>query len=157
MTKINLDQPLPEGLTIEPVVDIESLRSFLQTFSAVHKILYEMDEESADKMPESVSLKIADDAVPVCPDCLSPCDPRDNYCPNCGSNEAINPLVPYLPFEGIRFVAGIYAKLLRKTWDSSTSTGQRVLYICLFLLFMPVIFLIALPFMVFEKLKSSKK
>lgn len=37
LTKMNLDQPLPEGLTIEPVVDAESLRSFLQPFSAVHK------------------------------------------------------------------------------------------------------------------------
>ena len=114
-----------------------------------------MDEKNAVKVPESVSLKVADDAVPVCPNCLEPCDPLDNYCQNCGSNEAINPLVPYLPFEGIRFVAGVYAKLLRKTWDSSTPIGLQILYICFFLLFLPIIFLIALPFMIFEKLKSK--
>lgn len=100
-------------------------------------------------------MKVADDAVPVCPNCLEPCDPLANYCPNCGSNEAINPLTPYLPFEGIRFVAGVYAKLWVKAWNPQTVWVLKVLYMCIFLLFMPIIFVIALPFLIIEKTKSK--
>ena len=115
-----------------------------------------MDDKLSQNMLESVSLNLADDAVPVCPNCLEPCSPSDNYCPKCGSNEAINPLTPYLPFEGIRFTAGVYAKLWRKMWSPDTSIGLRILQIGLFMLFFPLIFFIGLPFVIMEKLKSRE-
>lgn len=115
-----------------------------------------MEEKKIENPYESVSMKVGDDAVPVCPNCFQPCNPLDNYCPNCISNEAINPLTPYLPFEGIRFGAGVYAKLWRKTWTSDTTMGRRLCYICIFLLFMPILFIIGLPFVVIEKLRPKQ-
>jgi len=103
------------------------------------------------------SQQLADDAVPLCPNCLSECDPLDNYCPYCDSNDPINPLASYMPFVDLHFRIGMICKLWRKTWDSSTASWIRVLYVCFFLLFMPVLFLIVFPFVILEKLKSSKK
>ena len=115
-----------------------------------------MDEENVANVPESVSLKVADDAVPVCPNCFEPCDPLDNYCPNCNSNEVINPLASYMPFESIRFKAGIFGKLWRRTWNPETALIDRGIYLCLFILSCPFVALIGLSYMIFGKLKSKK-
>ena len=42
-----------------------------------------MDKEETGDMLESVSIQVDEDAVPLCPNCLEPCDPLDNYCRNC--------------------------------------------------------------------------
>ena len=101
-----------------------------------------MEEITQENPYESVSMKVGEDAVPVCPNCFEPCDPLTNYCPHCGSNDPINPLASYLPFESIRFKAGMFGKLWRKTWDSDTPLGLKCLNICLFVLFMPLIFIV---------------
>ena len=120
---------------------------------------HELDEE--EMILESVSLKVADDAVPVCLDCFEPCNPLDNYCPSCGSNDPINPLASYMPFVDLRFKVGMIYKLWRKIWDSSTASWIRALYACVFLLFigssMPILFLVVFSLVIFEKLKLSKK
>ena len=85
--------------------------------------------------------ELAEDAVPVCPNCFEPCDPLDHYCPHCDSNEAINPLASYMPFESIRFKAGMFGRLWQKGTNSNSSLAFRCLCICVFLLFMPIIFL----------------
>ena len=73
-----------------------------------------MGEQNTQNPYESVSMKIGEDAVPVCPNCLEPCDPLDYYCPYCDSNEAINPLASYMPYVRIRFHAGNVWKALAK-------------------------------------------
>jgi len=103
-----------------------------------------MNEEISENTFEPDSDKIAQDAVPLCPICLEPCDPRDHYCPKCGSNEAINPLASYMPFESIRFEAGMFGKLWHKAWDPRISLWTNGLYICVFILFMPIMFLMLL-------------
>jgi hypothetical protein len=104
-----------------------------------------MDEEKTENMFESVSLQVDEDAVPLCPNCLEPCDPLDNYCQNCDSNEAINPLASYMPFTDLRFRVGMIGKLWRKLWSPETAIILRVLYIFILLLFFPAVFLIMLP------------
>ena len=91
------------------------------------------------------SQPLADDARPLCPNCFSECDPRDNYCPYCDSNEAINPLVSYMPFVDLRFKVGMIGKLWRKTRSSENPIGYRIFYVCILLLFFPAFFLIMLP------------
>jgi hypothetical protein len=51
------------------------------------------------------------EVTPLCMNCLQPTDPHTYYCPNCQSNDAVNPLVTYLPFEGLRFTYGGLAKV----------------------------------------------
>ena len=84
---------------------------------------------------------LADDAVPVCPNCFEPCNPLDNYCPHCGSNEIINPLASYLPFVDLRFRIGMIGKLWQKICDKKNALGLRILYVFLFIIFMPFMFL----------------
>ncbi|MHC4553015.1 MAG: hypothetical protein ACYSUT_09675 [Planctomycetota bacterium] len=99
---------------------------------------------------------VADDAVPLCPACLEPCDPLDNYCPNCGSNEPINPLASYMPFVKIRYETGIFGKLWRKCWDSKISKPFRVLCMAMGFLFYDLFFLIGLPFLLTKKIKNER-
>jgi len=69
-------------------------------------------------------------ATPVCPHCLRPVDPLAYYCPNCDSNDAINPLACYLPFVRIRFVVGMIGKLWRMIlYDERLSVTLRILYL----------------------------
>lgn len=52
--------------------------------------------------------KIAAEGLPVCLNCLRPYDNvLEYYCPHCGSNEAANPLTPYMAFVNIRFNVGM--------------------------------------------------
>ena len=99
---------------------------------------------------------VADDAVPLCPACLEPCNPLDHYCPNCGSNEAINPVASYMPFESIRFETGLIGKMWRKTWAPKTPGIDRAINILLLILFYPLILLIGLPVVIWQKMKSQK-
>lgn len=114
-----------------------------------------MQEQDTMSPFESVSMQVGEDAVPVCPNCFEPCNPLDNYCPNCGSNDPINPLASYMPFVDLRFKVGMIAKLWRKAWSSETMLGLRIIYLCMFLFFMPILFVIALPFAIIEKIKSK--
>ena len=99
----------------------------------------DITEENPDIAEQEAVL--ADDAVPVCPNCLEPCSPLDNYCSNCGSNEIINPLASYLPFVDLRFRIGMIGKLWQKICDKKNTLGFRVLYVFLFIVFMPLMFL----------------
>ena len=114
-----------------------------------------MDQESDINPDESISQQLADDAIPLCPNCLSECDPLDNYCLNCDSNEAINPLASYIPFVKIRFETGMFGKLWRKCWHSQTPSFTRGLCICIAFLFYSPIFLIGLPFLFVKKIKDD--
>jgi len=115
----------------------------------------DVTQENLDSIERQSAL--AEDAVPLCPNCLEPCNPLDNYCPNCDSNEAINPLASYLPFESIRFKAGMFGKLWRKGTDSSTPVTSRCLYICLFILFMPLMFLMLITCVKYQYLFRKKR
>ena len=114
-----------------------------------------MENEKTENMFESVSMQVGEDAVPLCPNCLEPCDPLDNYCQNCESNETINPLASYMPFTDLRFRIGMIGKLWHNLWSPETSIILRILYIFVLLLFSPVIFLIMLPAFIYYKLKSK--
>jgi hypothetical protein len=57
-----------------------------------------------------------------------------------------------MPFVDIRFRAGMFGKLWRATWDSKTPCLDRACYIGILLLFAPIIFLIGLPVVVYEKI-----
>lgn len=116
-----------------------------------------MDEQENTPQENGVNLPLEKDAVPVCPNCLESCNPLDYYCPHCGSNEAINPLASYLPFIDLRLRIGMIGKLWRKTWAAQTPFFDRAIYIGLIFLFFPLLLLVGIPVVIFEKLKSKKE
>ncbi len=115
-----------------------------------------MEDVTQDNPDIEQDTAIADDAVPLCPQCLEPCDPLDNYCPRCGSNETINPLASYMPFVNLRFQIGMWGKLWVRCLSPQTSWPVRCFYLFLFLLTYPLFLLIALPFVMYDKLKKQK-
>ena len=89
------------------------------------------DCRQSDKVDDDF---IPDDARPVCPKCLTPCDPLQYYCDNCNSNEAINPLASYMPFVRIRLNIGMLCKLWRRfLYDKDISIILRVMYLFIFI------------------------
>lgn len=116
-----------------------------------------MDEYDVESEDNGINLPLEKNAVPVCPNCLEPCNPLDYYCPHCGSNEALNPLASYMPFVDLRFRVGMIGKLWRNTWDKRTPFLDRAIYIGLFLLFIPFLLLVGIPVVIFEKLKGKKE
>jgi hypothetical protein len=81
------------------------------------------------------------DALPLCPNRLRPCNPLQNYCENCDSNEVINPLASYMPFVRIRFNVGMLVKLGRSIlYDKDISIMRMLFY-----LFMAIVWLLTFP------------
>ncbi|MHC4501540.1 MAG: hypothetical protein ACYS21_20825 [Planctomycetota bacterium] len=89
----------------------------------------EAEHEEVKKLDDGL---ISGDAWPVCPQCFVPCHPLQNYCENCDSNEAINPLASYMPFVRIRFNIGMLIKLWRRIrYDKETSIMSALFYLLL--------------------------
>ena len=97
------------------------------------------------------------DAKPLCPRCLQPCNPQQYYCTNCDSNEAINPLSPYMPFVRLRFQVGFYGELWRRIiYDSDTLMIIKLLFLLFMILTMPLILLVGLPVFLIMKVIRVK-
>lgn len=87
-------------------------------------------------------------AWPLCSDCLEPCNPMQDYCENCGSNNPVNPLIAYMPFANIRFNVGLIGKLWHKIChDDSIGLFVKCFYLAVIFMFSPialVLFLVSL-------------
>ena len=99
------------------------------------------------------------DAQPVCMKCFKPCHPLQYYCDKCDSNDAINPLTPYIGFVNIRFNYGIFLTIWRRIFhDRDTSVAARLFYLCMLTMFVPVILVMGLPLLLIFKIpRSSRK
>ena len=100
---------------------------------------------------------LAPDAEPLCPQCLKPVNPLSYYCPHCGSNEAINPLTPYIPFVRIPYMYSIFGKMWRKLWDEKTSLLSILLYIPLMVIFAPIILIAGAPVVIYKLAKYPRQ
>ena len=95
------------------------------------------------------------DARPVCIKCLKPCHPLQNYCYNCDSNDVINPLASYMPYERIRFRCGFCGDMWRVVLYGKEAS--IILWsICLFLTiaFAPILIIVGLPLFLIEKIEN---
>ena len=93
------------------------------------------------------------DATPVCPHCLLEISPEQYYCHGCG--ECVGQLTGIIPFINIRFGAIFFGNLWRKAWfDKGADIRLRVLCALLVVLgYLPVV-VIALPFLLWEKVRK---
>ncbi|MHC4642825.1 MAG: hypothetical protein ACYS32_14375 [Planctomycetota bacterium] len=95
------------------------------------------------------------DARPVCMRCLKPCHPLQYYCDKCDSNNAINPLTPYISFVNIRFQCGFYGDMWRVVLYGKEAS--IILWsFCLFLTiaFAPILIIVGLPLFLIEKIEN---
>jgi len=115
---------------------------------------------SAGDYEEAVQLDdefIPDDARPLCLKCLKPCHPLQHYCDSCDSNDVINPLTPYMPFLNIRFNYGIFLTMWRRIWyERDTSIIDRLFYLFMITMFVPVFLIIGLPLFLIVKIPQPK-
>jgi hypothetical protein len=100
---------------------------------------------------------VPSDARPVCPNCLKPCNPLQNYFDNCDSNEVINPLASYMPLVRIRFNIVMLCKIWRRIcYDEHTSLILKLFF--LFIITLGVLFLpiAGLPLLLIGKISEPK-
>lgn len=117
-------------------------------------ILMPVDYETGGQFDNEL---IPSDAWPLCPDCLTPCNPLQNYCGHCDSNEVINPLASYMPFVRIRFMCGFYGKMWRIVWyDEGASIIFRLMCVLLIVLFAPILLLVGFPLLLVRKVPEPK-
>ena len=96
------------------------------------------------------------DAQPVCMKCLRPCHPLQYYCDKCDSNDAINPLTPYIGFVNIRFNYGIFLTMWRRIFhDRDTSAATRLFYLCMLTMFVPIIMVMGVPLLLIFTIPRS--
>ncbi len=96
------------------------------------------------------------DARPVCMKCLKPCHPLQYYCDKCDSNDAINPLTPYIGFVNIRFSYDIFLTMWRRIFhDRDTSAATRLFYLCMLTMFVPIILVMGVPLLLIFKIPLS--
>ncbi|GEM_PF-899806 len=106
----------------------------------------------------NIEHELADDAMPLCPQCLKPCDPLNYYCPNCGSNEAVNPLSTYMPFVELRFNTGMAGKAWRRlAYDKDTSLPNKTLSLIAIVATYPLLLVLGIPQWVLSKFKAFSK
>ncbi|HLB73564.1 MAG TPA: hypothetical protein VJJ98_06065 [Sedimentisphaerales bacterium] len=100
---------------------------------------------------------IPDDALPLCAKCLKPCNPLQYYCDNCASNDAINPLTPYIPFVNIPFNYSVYCTMWRRIWNGNeTSIIGRFFYLFLIILCAPIVAVIGVGEILTRKIPQGR-
>ena len=96
------------------------------------------------------------DAQPVCMKCFKPCHPLQYYCDKCDSNDAINPLTPYIGFVNIRFNYGIFLTMWQRIFhDKNTSATTRLFYLCILTMFVPIILVMGVPLLLIFTIPRS--
>ena len=92
-------------------------------------------------------------ATPVCLRCLTPVNPLQNYCHNCG--ETVGQLAPYIPFVNIPYNYSIFGIMWKKIWnDKQTSLLKKGFYFLLIVLFVPIM-LVGIPFVLGERFRRK--
>ena len=93
--------------------------------------------------------------IPLCLRCARPVDPLSHYCPHCG--ETTGQMTPYIPFVNLRMQVNFYVQMWHQICSGRISFLGRIFRLLMIILFVPILLLIALPMMLWEKLKNKKK
>jgi hypothetical protein len=91
--------------------------------------------------------------IPLCLKCARPVDPLSHYCPNC--SETTGQLTPYIPFVNLRMQINFWVQTWHQAWSGKVSFPGRCFRLFMVILIFPIM-LLALPSMLWEKLKSRK-
>jgi hypothetical protein len=111
---------------------------------------------AADEAEGEYSDELSPDAMPLCPKCLKPVDPKDYYCPYCGSDEPINPLTAYMPFVRLRYMYSVFGAMWRRLWDGKTGLLVSLLFVLLIIVFAPILLIVGTPIAGYKLLRNVK-
>jgi hypothetical protein len=106
-------------------------------------------EEDDNKTEETQG----EESQPLCFQCLTPVEPLQHYCSNCGGT--VGNYTRYLPFVNIPFQVEFSAKVWMKFWRSDDSLLLRILIFPIVIFMWGPIFLIGLPFELWRKYKKG--
>jgi len=112
--------------------------------------------KTAEEAEGEYSDELGPDAMPLCPKCLKPVDPKDYYCPYCGSDEPINPLAAYMPFVRLRYMYSVFGAMWRRLWDEKTGFFVSLLFVLLIIVFAPILLIVGTPVVGYKLLKNLK-
>jgi len=111
------------------------------------------EQKSNSDHPNNIELG----PLPLCPNCLRPCNPREYYCQNCDSNEVINPLASYMPFVRIRFNCGLAGKTWSNIWyNSDRPVPFRLFCILILIIYAPILLLVGIPMLLLGRLPCPR-
>ena len=102
---------------------------------------------------EPVESAEEDLGTPVCLRCLTPFDPLQHYCTNCG--EAVGQLTPYIPFVNIGFSVSIYERLWRRIWFERRDRWWAKAFYFVFIAMFAEILLLVVPFVLWRRYRSG--
>lgn len=91
----------------------------------------------------------------VCPHCFTPVDPLDHFCPKCG--QTTGQLTPYIPYLSIRYNYGRFGLRWRNVWNREISWPMRIIGAATFLLVCGPFYVIALPFVIAEAIRTRRR
>jgi len=114
------------------------------------------NSELAKEAEGEYSNEFGPDAKPLCPKCLKPVDPKNYYCPYCGSNEPINPLAAYMPFVRLRYMYSVFGTMWRRLWDGKTGFFVSLLFVLLIIVFAPILLIVGTPIAGYRLLRNVK-
>jgi hypothetical protein len=114
-----------------------------------------MNTEIDDNEASEADVCLADDAVPVCPHCLTEITEQDDYCPKCTRN--VGQLTGIIPFVNIPFQAQFVGDLWRESVHGGRlSVPMRVFTIMLLAVMAPLIILVGLPIFLYGLLCKGR-
>ena len=95
-----------------------------------------------------------DEGTAVCTGCGRPVRRGQYYCEHCGT--AVSNLTPYIPYVNIPFNYGPFNNIWKGAKESGVTGWRRVLlYVLMGVLFAPL-FVIAVPFIIAEWVRTRK-
>ena len=110
-----------------------------------------MNKSDIEKQNESLK---EPKEIPLCLKCARPVAPLSHYCPNCG--ETTGQLTPYIPFVNLRMQVNFWVQSWHQVWSGRISWPGRVFRLLMIILLFPLMIL-AMPFMLWEKLKAKNR
>ncbi len=98
---------------------------------------------------------VADDSQPLCIQCLTPFEPLQHYhCKNCG--HTVGSYTRYLPFINIPLEVEFSARIWRWFWREDASILKRICLFPILISFWGQLFLVGLPFELWQTYQNKK-
>ena len=91
---------------------------------------------------------------PLCPQCLTPFEPLQHYCANCGGT--VGDYTRYMPFVNIPFQVEFFGKVWKLFWNGNISFFKKIGIFPILISLWGSLFWVGVPFEIWKKYKKRK-